>query len=152
MFGSKNESDKVVKNGKGIPGPSSNLSTISSGTTIKGDISSEGDIRVEGVVEGTVSTKSKVAVGKSGKIEGDIVCRDADIEGRVSGKMLVHELLFIRDHAVVDGDIETSKLVVENGARFNGNMKMSSQGSSTISTPGNGKQENQQSFKKRQAV
>lgn len=100
------------------------LNTISQGTVIQGEINSEGIIRIDGTVKGTVRTKSKLAVGKSGKIDGDIHCSEADIEGKVIGSVNVGQKLTIRSNGNVDGDIITDKLVVEPGAMFNGSCTM----------------------------
>jgi cytoskeletal protein CcmA (bactofilin family) len=119
MFGNEKGS------GKGKPEAlSATLNTISKGTTITGQIESAGIIRIDGTVKGTVKTKAKIAVGKSGCVEGDIVCTEADIEGKIDGTLLVEEKLTIRSNGNVSGDITTGKLVVEPGAVFNGNCNM----------------------------
>jgi cytoskeletal protein CcmA (bactofilin family) len=116
MFG-KN-SDKTENTG------SKTINLFADGTVIKGDIKTNNDIRIDGVVEGLVYSDAKVVVGPSGKVLGDIMCQSADISGRVSGVIAVKELLFLKSTAWVDGDISTNKLVVEAGAKFNGNCSM----------------------------
>ena len=100
------------------------VNIISKHTIIDGSIRSENDIRVDGTVKGTLITKSKVVVGEGGVVEGDVACSNADISGKVEGKMTVAELLKLNSTAVVDGDIITNKLIVEAGAQFNGNCRM----------------------------
>lgn len=100
--------------------------TINNGTKLEGDIQSDADIRLDGQMTGMITTKAKVVVGVSGTIEGDIECLSADISGTVTGRIDVRELLFLKSTAVVTGDITTSKLVVENGAKFNGSCQMNS--------------------------
>lgn len=123
MFGKKSS-------GGGIGRPellSASLNTIAKGTSITGDISSEGIIRIDGMLKGKVRTKAKIAIGKSGQVEGDIHCDEADIEGQITGTVTVHSRLTIRSHGRVNGDIQTGRLIVEPGAVFNGSCQMGSQ-------------------------
>jgi cytoskeletal protein CcmA (bactofilin family) len=99
---------------------------INPGTMIEGNISSDGDIRLDGNMKGNLTTKAKVVIGPQGSIDGNIDCESADIFGKVNGDIHVKELLFMKNTSVVDGDIFTSKLVVENGAKFNGSCVMNS--------------------------
>ncbi|MBK7762095.1 MAG: polymer-forming cytoskeletal protein [Bacteroidetes bacterium] len=110
---------------------SSPLTSISEGTTLDGQIKIEGDIKIEGVVKGTVTSKGKVIISGSGKVDGDIICHSAEIGGHVGGKLKVADILFLKGNAVVDGDINTGKLVIENGVKFNGNCSM---GNATANT------------------
>jgi|GEM_PF-741874 cytoskeletal protein CcmA (bactofilin family) len=107
------------------PTPSSGAATsIAEGTVIEGTIKVEGDIRIDGRVKGFVTSKSKVTLGPTGYVEGDILCRNADISGRVNGKLEIQDLLYLKGNAVVDGDIHTGKLVIEAGVKFNGKCSM----------------------------
>jgi cytoskeletal protein CcmA (bactofilin family) len=119
MFGN----DKKSNGGK-PESLSANLNTIAKGTVIRGEIESQGIIRIDGAVHGTVRTAAKIAVGRSGSIEGDMFCAEADIEGRIQGTLKVEDKLTIRSKGTVTGDIHTGKLVVEPGAEFNGNCRM----------------------------
>jgi cytoskeletal protein CcmA (bactofilin family) len=110
----------------------SNLTTISDGTTLEGQIKIEGDIKVEGTVKGTITSKGRVIISSSGKVDGDIICQNADISGHVSGKLKIADILMLKGTAVIDGDINTGKLVIENGVKFNGNCTM---GQAVIATP-----------------
>ena len=67
--------------------------TITAGTTITGDINTNGNIRVDGTIQGSVNAKGKVVVGQTGKIEGEVVCQNADISGTLKAKVTVAELL-----------------------------------------------------------
>ncbi|MFI5218131.1 MAG: polymer-forming cytoskeletal protein [Bacteroidia bacterium] len=117
-----------IKKNKEVAKPSettsSSINLIGAGTTIEGEIRSNGDIRVDGTVKGSVNSKSKIVVGSTGKIEGDIFCQNADVSGAVKGKTVVAEMLFLKSTAVINGDIHTGKLVVEVGAAFTGNCNM----------------------------
>ncbi len=101
-----------------------NVNLISQGTSILGEITSNSDIRIDGQLEGTIRSESKVVVGASGKVSGDIICASADILGHVDGTITCKDILFLKSTAHVEGDITTNKLVVESGAVFNGNCKM----------------------------
>ena len=103
---------------------SSPINIISSGTIIEGEITSSGDIRIDGTIRGSVTSKSKVVIGASGIVEGDVHCQSADISGAVKGNTHVAEMLFLKSHARINGDIHTGKLVVEVGASFTGNCNM----------------------------
>jgi cytoskeletal protein CcmA (bactofilin family) len=97
---------------------------IAHGTIFEGDLKSEGDFRIEGVIKGTLFTKGKVVIGSTGTIEGSLNCYNADIEGQVKGKLFISETLSLRSSAHVDGDVQTGKLAVEPGATFNANCQM----------------------------
>ena len=102
----------------------SQQNTIAQGTIIEGDLKSEGDFRIEGVINGTLITKGKVVIGTTGLVEGSLSCNNADIEGKIKGKLVVLETLSLRASANVYGDVQTGKLAVEPGATFNANCQM----------------------------
>ena len=97
---------------------------VDSGTVITGDIKTEGNIRVDGTLEGSVNAKGKVVVGPTGKIEGEIYCQNADISGTLKAKITVSELLSLQATANLLGDIVTNKLKIEPGANFTGSCSM----------------------------
>lgn len=97
---------------------------INTGTVIKGDVKSNGDIRIDGTLIGTIDCKGKVIVGATGNIEGEIRCQNADIEGVVKAQVHVSELLMLKPTANIKGDITINKLAIEPGAKFSGVCKM----------------------------
>ena len=99
-------------------------SIIGEGTTFTGYVDTTGNLRLEGKIVGNINCKSKVAMGKSSKIEGDIHSLNAEIGGLVVGKLVVTELLVLKPSAVVNGDIYATNLVIESGATFTGKCKM----------------------------
>jgi cytoskeletal protein CcmA (bactofilin family) len=103
---------------------SNSSNNIGKGTYLEGNIETYGNIRIEGKVLGNVKSKSKVALGNSSHVQGNIISQNADIEGEVKGRLEVAELLVLKATAVINGDIVTGKLVVEPGAVFNGGCKM----------------------------
>ena len=105
---------------------SPSVDIIESSTKIIGDIFSEADFRIDGVVEGNITTSGKIVVGKSGKITGIINCSNADISGSVSGKIEVNEVLSLMSESLIQGDIITGKLSVEEGAQVEASISMKS--------------------------
>lgn len=97
---------------------------ISHDTSMVGDIKTNGDIRIDGNLSGSIIAKGKVVVGGTGKIEGEILCQNANISGEIKGKVQVAELLTLQSSAKIGGDIMTGKLIVESGAMWNGTVKM----------------------------
>lgn len=97
---------------------------IGTGTSIEGDIKSNGDVRIDGSLKGTIQSKGRLVVGSTGSIEGDIVCQNALIEGSIKGKITVNELLSLKSTAKLNGDIVTNKLAIEPGANFSGTCSM----------------------------
>lgn len=103
----------------------SNSSTqIMKGTTVEGNIETFGNVRVEGKIIGNIKSKSKIALGDSSYVEGNIISQNAEIAGEVKGTVDVTEVLTLKATAVIKGDIMTGKLVVEAGAVWNGTIKM----------------------------
>ncbi|MGB4205453.1 MAG: polymer-forming cytoskeletal protein [Bacteroidales bacterium] len=97
---------------------------IAKETTITGEIQSNGDIRIDGILNGTLNSTGKVVVGTTGKVEGEIICQNAEIEGELKAKLLVKERLSLKATSVFRGDIITSKLSIEPGAIFTGTCQM----------------------------
>ncbi|MCU0420724.1 MAG: polymer-forming cytoskeletal protein [Cyclobacteriaceae bacterium] len=103
---------------------STSSNVIGKGTVLEGNIETYGNIRIEGKIIGNIKSKSKIALGNSSHIEGNIIAQNADIEGQVRGRLEISELLVLKATAVIHGDILAGKLVVEPGAVFNGTCKM----------------------------
>jgi cytoskeletal protein CcmA (bactofilin family) len=101
------------------------INLISNGTEITGDIKSNGDIRVDGSLSGNLSTKGKVVIGPTGKVKGEVNCKNSEVSGIIEGKISVGQLLNLKASSKILGDIVTSKLSIEPGARFTGTCKMS---------------------------
>src|ERR1043166_4411678 len=97
---------------------------ISAGTTVKGDISSNHDLRIDGSIIGNVSSSAKIVIGASGSVEGDISGNQADIVGKVSGNIKTKDLLQLRGDCTVNGNVYAGKLQIEPTATFNGQCHM----------------------------
>jgi len=101
------------------------INLIAKGTYITGNITSDGDLRVDGEISGNVETKGRVVIGVSGKIEGEISCKSSEISGTHKGKLFVAEMLSLKASSNVTGEIVTGKLSIEPGAYFSGTCTMS---------------------------
>ncbi|MBC7850105.1 MAG: polymer-forming cytoskeletal protein [Chitinophagaceae bacterium] len=119
MFNPKSKSD-----GQPIAPGSGGASLIASGTTLKGDITSNGDIRIDGTLLGNIYCTAKVVIGANGVVEGDIKGQQADIMGQVKGTVHVKDILQLKGSSQVSGNIHAAKLQIEPTASFNGQCHM----------------------------
>lgn len=99
-------------------------SIISEGNVIHGDIKTNDDIRIDGILKGNLQCNARLFLGPGGSIEGNVQALRADIMGKVAGMMVVKDFLYLRDNASIQGDIITQKLMIEPTACFNGICKM----------------------------
>lgn len=111
---------------------SNSATLISSGTILKGDVKSENDLRIDGTIHGNVYSSSKIIVGPSGFVEGNIEGANADITGKVTGNITVKELLQLRGDSNVQGNIAAVKLQIDPTAMFNGKCQMGAQPASVV--------------------
>jgi cytoskeletal protein CcmA (bactofilin family) len=100
------------------------INVVAKNTAIIGDITSEGDFRIDGTLEGNIKTKGRVIIGISGSVKGKIDAVNSDIEGKFSGELQVQETLTIKATAIISGDVVIGKLSVEPGATFNASCSM----------------------------
>ena len=100
-----------------------NVSRISAGTVIKGEIVSPNDIRIDGLFEGKVISKSRVVIGESANVKGDIICENIDLWGKVEGNLYVKDTLALKEGSNINGNLHIRRLLVELGATFNGTCK-----------------------------
>lgn len=119
MFNQKSKSENLPD----TPG-SGGASLIAAGTTLKGDISSNGDIRIDGTLHGNIYCTAKVVIGANGAVEGDISGQNADIMGKVKGTITVKDLLQLKGSSLINGNIHAAKLQIEPTASFNGQCHM----------------------------
>jgi cytoskeletal protein CcmA (bactofilin family) len=101
------------------------INLISNGTEISGDIKSGGDIRIDGSLVGNLNTRGKVVIGPTGKVKGEIYCKNLEVSGNIEGKLSVDQLLNLKASSKINGEIITSRLSIEPGAKFTGTCKMS---------------------------
>ena len=100
------------------------VSRISAGTVIKGEINSPSDIRIDGTFDGKVFSKGRVVVGEKAVVKGDMVCQNVDFWGTMKGNFYVKDTLSLKSGCTVDGDLHVKRLQVELDAKFNGNCRM----------------------------
>lgn len=94
------------------------------GTTVKGDVTTDGDFRLDGRLEGTISCGGKIVIGETAEVEGDIISVNAEIFGKVVGSITTSEVLVLKPTAIIKGIITTQALVVEPSAKFSGTCNM----------------------------
>lgn len=122
MFGNTKETEDSKKTTPSAAAGA--LNALVKGTVIEGTVRCDSDLRVDGTIKGKLSCQSKVIIGPTGMVDGEIRCQNAVVEGRFKGKLYATELLNVRETAEVDGEITTSKLIVQSGAKFNVACKM----------------------------
>ena len=125
---------KELFGGNATHDQSDRLNKILSGTEITGDIVSDSNLLIEGEIIGNVSCSGKVFVGTSGKIKGNLVCVNAEIDGAMDGELTIENLLVMRSTARIKGDIQATKLTIEEGAYFEGSCVMKSPMTTTTFT------------------
>jgi cytoskeletal protein CcmA (bactofilin family) len=101
------------------------INIINAGTSIIGDITSTGDLRIDGTVKGNITVKTKLVLGASSKVDGNINAANCDLQGIINGNLVIEDLLSVKSTAKINGDITSQKLVIESGAEFNGKSQMS---------------------------
>ncbi|MEZ4720838.1 MAG: polymer-forming cytoskeletal protein [Flavobacteriales bacterium] len=114
----------IGKNGKSADTDFGVHNQIAQGTTINGDIKTEGVLRVDGTLIGSIESSGKVVVGPSGKIDGSIRCASANISGTVKAKLIVKDMLELQSSAKLTGEITVGKLSIQPGATFSGSCSM----------------------------
>lgn len=102
----------------------SSVNLIGAGTKIVGDITSAGDVRIDGHLTGNIVTTGKFVLGASGVVDGNVTSANADLSGEVKGKVNVSEMLSLKNTARISGDIVTGKLAIDPGAIFTGTCNM----------------------------
>lgn len=98
------------------------ISIIGPGMHVVGDCVTEGTLRVEGTVEGTVRAGKAVVVGKDGAVLGDITTQDAVIGGRVTGSIIAESRLELQATCVIEGEVRARRIKLDEGGRVNGKV------------------------------
>lgn len=118
MFSNKSKKENSVER------KSTSRNVIGKGTTITGDFISEGDFRIDGVLEGTLKTNGRVIIGQAGFINGTVECSNADVEGKFSGEFNVSNTLTAKSTANITGNVNVGQISTEPGAAFNATCNM----------------------------
>lgn len=108
----------------GQPGREGVISIIGPGMRVVGDCDTEGTLRIEGTVEGTVRAGKAIVVGKDGVVDGDLSTQDAVIGGRVTGSVVAESRLELQATSVVEGKIKARRIKLEEGGTVNGMVQI----------------------------
>ena len=100
------------------------ITQIGNSVTIKGDISGKSDVRIAGVVYGSININGELIVERSGHIEGEIKATNTVIAGSIKGNIDVAEKLILESTSKFIGNIKTKQLIIQEGALFQGNCQM----------------------------
>lgn len=97
-------------------------SLIAAGTRLEGEIMTDGTVRIEGSVKGSINAGKAVVVGVGGEFEGEIVTQDASIFGTVTGRITSHSRLEVKAEGRVNGEVTAKRMQLDLGGQFNGVM------------------------------
>jgi cytoskeletal protein CcmA (bactofilin family) len=115
---------------------STSLSIIAAGTTIDGDIDTDGVIRIEGRVEGSVRAGRQVLIGRQGEVRGDVTTSEAVVGGKVQGAIKASERLEVQGTSTIIGDITTKAIAVIEGGKINGTVRITDAREGALDQPG----------------
>lgn len=101
------------------------ISIIGPGMTIVGNCETDGTVRIEGTVQGSIKAGKAVVIGKQGLVSGDIVTQDAVVSGRVEGTLVAASRLELQATCKIEGEVHTRRMQLEEGAVLNGTIQMS---------------------------
>ncbi|MEL6636454.1 MAG: polymer-forming cytoskeletal protein [Bacteroidota bacterium] len=126
MFGTKTKTKATTSassSSNRSVGPHANAGStciIAKGTVIEGKFKSVEDLRVDGTIIGDVSCQKRFVMGPTGKIVGTVDCAESNIEGKIEGEIRVSGRLHLHETGIIQGKIVAKKLVVDEGATYNG--------------------------------
>lgn len=108
-----------------IQSPTENaISIVGPGMRVTGDVETDGTLRIEGTVQGTVRAGKAVVIGKDGVVNGDLLTQDAIIGGRVNGSVIAESRLELQTTCVVEGEIRARRIKLDEGGRVNGTVQI----------------------------
>lgn len=122
FIGNKNQPQN--KTPKTVEQNVNEISRISLGAAIRGDLYSTTDIRLDGQVDGSLFSEGKIVVGEAARLSGKMFCTNVDFWGKMDGDIFVKDTLSLKSSSVVNGNIHVRKIQVEMGAQINGSFKM----------------------------
>lgn len=100
------------------------VNLIGKGTVVNGEINAESSIRIDGKLKGKLKCKSTVTIGQSGEIDGDMEANNANVSGKIKGSVIVKQKLVLESTSALIGELKASKLIVDEGAVFDGTSHM----------------------------
>ena len=104
--------------------PSAGINLIGAGTVLEGKLRTPGDIQIDGKVVGEITASQNISIGATGEVDGNVNARNVAIGGKIKGTIVAQEKLTFQGKAIVRGDIRAAKLVIDEGALFDGNCTM----------------------------
>ncbi len=119
--------------------PEAVISIIGVGMTIEGDSETDGSLRIEGTIRGSVRAGKSVVVGRDGLVDGSIYTQDAVISGKVSGGIHAVSRLELLATSEVSGEIEAPRMQVEEGAKVQGQVSVGEPVARPAASGGGGK-------------
>ncbi len=111
------------------------VTIIGNGVVVEGKMTSNGNVRIDGIINGDIQAEGNLTVGENGEINGEINSENITIGGKVLGRVNAKEKVLLESKCVLKGDIITKILVVEAGAKFDGNSKMNTGINAPIISP-----------------
>ncbi len=114
---------KFKESGNGSKG-AGELNFLGEGTYLEGKIETKGSLRIDGSVKGAVKTADTLTIGSSGRVEGEVEAQNAVVGGKVEGNISIQEKLILEANSTLVGNLKTKKLVIDEGAMFQGKSDM----------------------------
>ena len=127
LFGTSKDSEQPMTKQVSTAAPNQ-VNIIAEGTVFEGTLQADCDVRVSGRIVGKLEVKGRAVVAPEGAIDGEVLATNATVAGTVQGDLVVTERLMLGSSARVDGTIKTGRLIVEEGAVFNGECQMGQPG------------------------
>jgi cytoskeletal protein CcmA (bactofilin family) len=121
--------------GDGATAPEAVISIVGPGMRIVGDCETDGTVRIEGTIQGSVRAGKAVVVGKEGSVEGDIFTQDAVVSGRIVGSLMAESRLEVQASAKIEGEIKARRMQLDEGAVLNGTVTMGQAAAKEPSAP-----------------
>jgi len=103
---------------------STEINLFGNGTVVDGTVRTESSVRVDGRIKGKLVCKNTLTIGANGEIEGEVEAKNAIVGGKINGKLKVAEKLVLESKSVLIGELKASKLIIEEGAVFEGTSNM----------------------------
>jgi cytoskeletal protein CcmA (bactofilin family) len=124
IFGRKTSKDDadMAKDTNGAQSRDNVISIIGPGMRVVGDCETDGTLRIEGTVDGTVRAGKAVVIGKDGVVNGDVATQDAIIGGRVTGAVIAESRLELQATSIIEGEIRARRIKLDEGGRVNGTV------------------------------
>lgn len=110
----------------------SELNLVAAGTVFEGKLRTPGSIRIDGKIIGEVSAAQNISLGSTGEVEGNMTAKSVTIGGKIKGTIVAQEKLVLESKALVRGDIRAARLVIDEGAQFDGKCIMAGEAKQNI--------------------